>query len=256
MITRYSVALNGVRLDALDDAIIITDIQYTTPSREVVSSRFAGGNGSLYERTRTNSASVIVQAEIHEHDTERRQQICEAVQAWAMQGGRLTTGDKSGRFLDVVCETPPMIDSALKWTGKISATFTAFSVPFWQDVDTLMANISGNGSTGLYAPGNASGAVVDVLLTNAGASEITRVDLNAGDTSLRFTGLSIWAGHTLEIGRENGIMYARVGGTSVLDKRTAQSDDDLTLKPFGVRALTVNTDGTASTVFRVRGMWL
>lgn len=256
MITRYSVALNGVQLDALDDAIIITDIQYAAPSREVVSSRFAGGNGSLYERTRTNSASVIVQAEIHEHDTERRQQICEAVQAWAMQGGKLTTGDKPGRFLDVACETPPMIDSALKWTGKISMVFTAFSVPFWQDVNQLRANISCNGSTGLYAPGNASDAVVDVLLTNSGASAITRVDLTVGDTELHFLGLSVGAGQTLEIGRENGIMFARVDGSSVLDKRTAQSDDDLTIKPFGVRTLSVNTDGTASTVFKVRGMWL
>lgn len=257
MITRYSVALNGVQLDALDAAIVITDIQYDPPSREILSSRNAGGDGARYRRTRTNSASVVVQFEIHEQDIQRRQDVCEAVQRWCLPGGHLTTGDRPCKRLAVICERPPVVDSALRWTGKLNITFTACSVPFWQDAWPVRIGVSAGAPASLYVPGNAANAMVDVSLTNKGASVITQADIAADETAFHFSGLQLAAGQTLEIGHDfDGLPYAKVGEASVLHLRTAASSDDLRMRPMRSGSVSAGTDGNASATFCVRGLYL
>lgn len=52
-----------------------------------------------------------------------------------------------------------------------------------------------------------------------------------------------------------GLLTARIGGTSVLGKRTAASSDELELEPGKNAALSVTTNGTVSTTFEVRGRY-
>ena len=256
MRTRYLAALDGVELSAIAPEIIVTDIMHNTPMREVRASDIAGRNGKLYTRTVTSSAGVTVSFEIHTPDVRRRAAIMEDVQRWAMPGGMLTVGDRPDRRLRVLCESLPTVGSVLKWTGTSAIGFVAYAVPFWEDEMPRRVSITGNGSKNLFVPGFAAPASVEATVKNTGSGAISTVTLTAGDTTMTFAGLALGAGQTMTIAHNaRGLLTARIGGTSVLDKRTASSSDELELEPGTTSALSVSTDGTASTAFDVRGRY-
>lgn len=256
MRSRYMAALDGVELSAIAPEIIVTDITHNAPVREVRASDIAGRNGKLYTRTVTSSTGVTVSFEIHTPDVRRRALIMEDVQRWAMPGGVLTTSDRPDRVLRVVCESLPTIGSAQKWTGVCSIGFVAYAVPFWEDEAPRRVTISGNGSKNLFVPGFAAPASVEATVKNTGSGAISSVTLTAGDTSMTFEGLALGAGQTMTIAHDaRGLLTARIGGTSVLDKRTAASSDELELEPGKNATLSVTTNGTASTTFEVRGRY-
>lgn len=256
MRSRYLAALDGVELSAIAPEIIVTDITHNAPVREVRASDIAGRNGKLYTRTVTSSTVVTVSFEIHTPDVRRRAAIMEDVQRWAMPGGVLTTSDRPDRVLRVVCESLPTIGSAQKWTGVCSIGFVAYAVPFWEDEAPRRVTISGNGSKNLFVPGFAAPASVEAKVTNTGSGAISSVTLTAGETSMTFAGLALGAGQTMKLSHDaRGLLTARIGGASVLDKRTAASSDELELEPVKNATLTVTTNGTASTTFEVRGRY-
>lgn len=257
MRSRYLAALDGVELSAIAPEIIVTDITHNAPVREVRASDIAGRNGKLYTRTVTSSAGVTVSFEIHTPDVRRRAALMEEVQRWAMPGGVLTTSDRPDRVLRVVCDSPPTIGSAQKWTGVCSIGFVAYSVPFWEDETPRFVSITGNGSKSLFVPGFAAPAGVEAKVTNTGSSSISSVTLTAGETSMTFAGVAVEAGKTMTIAHDTrGLLTARIDGTSVLDKRTPESSDELELDPGKHATLSVTTDGTASTTFEVRGRYV
>ena len=257
MRTRYLVGLDGVELSAIAPEIIVTDITHNAPIREVRASDIAGRNGKLYTRTVTSSAGVTVSFEIHTQDVRRRAAIMEGVQRWAMPGGVLTTSDRPDRVLRVVCDSPPTIGSAQKWTGVCSIGFVAYAVPFWEDETPRFVSITGNGSKSLFVPGFAAPAGVEAKVTNTGSSSISSVTLTAGETSMTFSGVLLESGQTMTIAHDTrGLLTARIDGTSVLDKRTPESSDELELEPGKHATLSVTTDGTASTTFDVRGRYV
>ena len=256
MRSRYLVGLDGVELSSIAPEIIVTDITHNAPVREIRASSIAGRNGKLYTRTVTSSAGVTVSFEIHTPDVRRRAAIMEDVQRWAMPGGVLMTSDRPDRVLRVVCESLPAVGSAQKWTGRCSIGFVAYAVPFWEDEAPRRVSIAGNGSKSLYVPGFAAEASVEATVSNTGSSAISSVALTAGETSMTFAGLSLESGQTLTLSHDaRGLLTARIGGTSVLDKRTSASSDELELEPGKNATLTVTTDGTASTTFAVRGRY-
>lgn len=256
MRTRYLVGLDGVELSAIAPEIIVTDITHNAPVREVRASDIAGRNGKLYTRTVTSSAGVAVSFEIHTPDVRRRAAIMEDVQRWAMPGGVLTTSDRPDRVLRVVCESLPTIGSAQKWTGSCSIGFVAYAVPFWEDETPRRVSITGNGNKTLFVPGFAAPASVDAKVTNTGSGAISSVTLTAGDTAMTFAGLAMEAGQTMTLAHDaRGLLTARIGNASVLDKRTAASSDELELEPGKNATLSATTNGTASTTFEVRGRY-
>ena len=256
MRSRYLAALDGVELSAIAPEIIVTDITHNAPVREVRAYDIAGRNGKLYTRTVTSSAGVTVSFEIHTPDVRRRAAIMEDVQRWAMPGGVLTTSDRPDRVLRVVCESLPTIGSAQKWTGISSIGFVAYAVPFWEDETPRRVSITGNGRKSLFVPGFAAPASVEAMVKNTGSGTISSVTLTAGDTSMTFNGLSLGSGQTMMLSHDvRGLLTARIGGTSVLGKRTAASSDELELEPGKNAVLSVTTNGTASTTFEVRGRY-
>ena len=256
MRSRYLAALDGVELSSIAPEIIVTDITHNAPVREVRASSIAGRNGKLYTRTVTSSAGVTVSFEIHTPDVRRRAAIMEDVQRWSMPGGILTTSDKPDRVLRVVCDSLPSVGSAQKWTGRCSVGFVAYAVPFWEDEAPRRVSITGNGSKILYVPGYAAPAGVEAKVSNTGSSTISSVTLTAGDTTMTFAGVALGAGQTLTIAHDaRGLLTARIGGASVLNKRAAASSDELELEPCRNATLTATTDGTASTTFEVRGRY-
>lgn len=254
--TRYGFRLNGVDIADIAPEIIVLDVGYDAPAREVKTTRLAERDGQIVTGTNTSSQSVSIQFEIHTQDILRRAQVLDDVRRWALKGGWLTTDDMRGKRLSVVCESPPALSSSLKWTQRLTATFAAYACPYWEDDIPMNITISGNGRSTIYVPGCAAPAGIEVTVTNVGSAAISRVSMAAGDTAMEFDRLSLAAGKTLEIGHDQrGMLYARIDGTSVLGKRTAQSHDDLILEPGKQAQIVVNTNGTARARFLVRGRY-
>ena len=251
MMTRYACRLNGIDLSSIDPAIYVLDVSTVSPVRDLVTTPLAGRSGQRITKRTTNSLSVEVKFEIHEQNTVRRALIAEKVTEWAI----LTTNDRPERRLHVICETLPNF-SALRWTSSLTATFTAFEIPFWESEYPRNATVDGNGEAQMIAPGFADDSRVWASVTNAGTGTITSVNLTAGQTALHFSGLVLPSGSVLEVGTdEHGVFYARIGNKSVLSKRTAESSDELRLEAGKFGKLSVSTDGKAKTRFGVRGYY-
>lgn len=274
MKTRYEAELDGVTLSSLSPAVIITDIAEDAPEVRRTTARFAALGGTRMTREVRESLRVSVTFELHEGDVRRRAQLCERVVKWA-QGRILKVNHRPGQRLGVVCETPPAIGSALRWTQPLTVVFAAQAIPFWEDAVATRVTILGDGDATAYVPGTAQAALVEATVENTGDAAITAVTLSVSqaaaagagqatargtlaDTAFTFSGLSIPPGGRLAIAYDDKrVLRARIGDTSVLAKRTTASSDDL-LAPCGQRSTFAvsGTGGAAKTTFSVRGWYL
>lgn len=258
MMTRYEAWLDKKALSVIDPSIYIRDIAYNAPRYMLTSEDVPGRNGQRVTGQHARSTSVQITIEIHDQDTARRQEVCGRVQAWAMKGGVLTTRDRRGQRLRVICEEPPAISSALKWTQALRMTFAAYEQPFWEDEHPRSVSFSGANASGtLYAPGFGVQTRVEASVKNQSGGTINALTLKAGGTTFDFVGLGLGANETLEISYdESGLLTIRAGDVSKMSCRTASSDDDLMLETGKRETVSVQADGAVSVTFRARGLYL
>ena len=258
MMTRYEAWLNKKSLSAIDPAIYILDISYNAPIFVMTASDRPGRNGQMVTDRHAQSTSVTITFEIHDQDIVRRQTICSRVQAWAIQGGYLTTNDKRGQRLCVDCDGIPAIDSALKWRNALRVTFTAYEQPFWEDENPRSTTIAGtNVSKTLYVPGFGAMTRVEVKARNTSGETMNALTLKAGGTTFDFEGLELEAGQTLEIGYDkHGLLAISANGVSKMHCRTEESDDELMIETRKTSMMSIYAGGSISAVFEARGLYL
>ena len=258
MITRYRAALNDKQLDAVAADIMITDISYTAPIPQIVASALAGRNGMHVQGKTYGVASVTVSFEIHEANVSKRQEACKKIQGWARQGGWLTTNDKAGLRLRVECSALPEIRSALRWTDKLSVTFTAYDSPMWESIFPEVMTLTGAANSAeQYMDGTADSTPVDVAVKNTGGTAIESVTVYAGDTVITLENVELGAGKSMYIGHTTeGFLYIRVDNASKLHRRTAESSDDLIVKCGHQSVFGYVCDGEASVTFTARGRYV
>lgn len=258
MMTRYEAWLNKKSLSAIDPSIYILDIAYSAPRFMTTTVDIPGRNGQHMTSRHARSTSVVITMEIHAQDTARRQDICRRVQAWAMGGSVLTTSDRRGQRLNVICENPPAISSALKWTQPLKITLTAYEQPFWEDEYPKTVSITGTEARKtLYAPGIGAVTRVEATVKNESGAALDALTLGAGGTTMHFEGLALEDGGTLEIGYdENGLLTIRAGGVSKMSCRAADSDDDLMITTGRSETVHVQAEAAVSVTFRARGLYL
>lgn len=260
MITRYSVWINNKGLRDIDESIYITDIREKEPKQNVQTAARAWGDGLRLLRLQRESLSVVVRFAIRERDPARRRDICARIRAWAQEGW-LTTSDRPGQRLYVVCEKLPTVDSALRWTRDIELTFTAYDVPYWESTTqakaTVTANVKNdegqyNGLTSIRVTGDVP-CPLDAVITANGATDYIRVYL-ADDHFITFNGLGMKKGDVLTISHDHrGILSMKLGSTSVMNKRTAKSYDDLMIPPNKSFAIRLRADAVCTATFTARG---
>lgn len=258
MMTRYEAWLNKKSLSAIDPAIYIRDIAYDTTRFTATMSDKTGRDGQRVLDRHARSTSVVITIEIHEQDVARRQDVCSRVQAWAMGGGALTTNDKRGRQLNVICDNPPVITSALKWTQTLKITFTAYEQPFWEDEYPRSVPLNGtNVIKSMYVPGIGALTRVTASVKNVSGGTIDSLTLKAGSSTFDFAGLALADGETLTIDYdENGLLRIRAGDVSKMHCRTAESDDELLVETGKAHAMSVTAGGNVNAVFKARGLYL
>lgn len=253
MISRYEVWLDGQALSEISQDILVLDIQYPPLSYANSVIRSAKRQGARLYRRQVDENSVTVLFEIHAYDTRMRQEICNAVETWASKGGVLKTSDRDGKQLRCVCKTPPAIRSARDWTEPLSIVFVAYALPFWQETIPATLTLSGtSGSGNLYVPGSIEDTFVEAEITaNAALSQII---LQAGNTSMTLSGLSVSSGQKIVISYDDEmIQQIKVGNTSLLDKRSGA--DDLRVDSGQSSEFSFASSASASVTFTVRGLW-
>lgn len=258
MMTRYEAWLDKKSLSAIDPSVYILDIAYSSPRFALSAVDKPGRDGQYVTSMNARSNSVVITLEIHDQDTARRQEVCRRVQAWAMGGGVLTTRDRHGQRLCVICEEPSAVSSALKWTQPLKITLTAYEQPFWEDEYPKSTTVSGtSGKASLYVPGFGALTRVEASVKNSSGGTINALTLAAGGTKMNFDGLGLASGETLTIDYdENGLLRIRVGDASKMSCRTAASDDDLMLRTGISSEMSVSADASVTAVFKARGLYL
>lgn len=252
MNNRFSCALRGVPMESIDPVVRVTDVTELPPRMWVTTAPTARHGLKLLRRVR-ESLTVRVSFLMHEYDPARRRELLSRVHAWADRGGWLTTSDRPGQRLSVVCDTLPTL-SALCWSDELQLEFTAYAVPFWE-TEAESETVTDSTAT-LTLDGNADGCPVSAEITNAGANTLTTLTLQCGNTQMTFDGLALAPGGAFTLTAENGLLRAEVQGESVLMRRTADSSD-LLLADGGVEtAVRVSADQAVHARFHARGRWL
>ena len=254
MISRYEAELNGIALSSLNPNILVLDIKHQSADPQTETYSVGKRNGSRIYRRYYESCSVTILFEIHEYNVWERQSICNAVSAWAKNGGKLETSDRKDQFLQCVCTSFPKVESAKRWTNELSITFTAYAFPFWQEKHIASKAFTGTSGSGtLYIPGNADDALVEVDV-KANAS-LSSVSLTVNGRTLSLTGLSLSTNDVIKISYDgNAIQSIKVGTTSLLDKRSGV--DDLLAKCGEYNSFSMSASASATVTFKVRGQWM
>lgn len=254
MITRCMCALNGQGLQDIDPTIIVTDIQESAPLPAFSTAANARRDGTRILRTRRQSLSVRITFEIHEYDPARRKPVAVRACDWAREGF-LTIGDRPGQRLYAVCDSLPVIPSALRWTDRLTVGFTAFALPYWQDVSPTQAAFHGTAGKAVLIPGGTAPCLLEAEIEAEGPVNALTVAVNGG--MFRFTGLGMQTGEKLEIGYEDKTQrqFMKIGSRSALVCRTADSADDLTLLPRTRNEIAVTADGPVNARFFGRGLY-
>lgn len=254
MLSYFNAAVNGQWLSEIDENVYVIDIR-DHPKEQMESTARTMASGSRFIRQTRKSLSVVISFYITERDPKRRMEILQYVQEWAMSGGRLEVDYRAGQFLNVVCETPPVITSANDWKELLTVTFTALEFPYW--IDQSRAEITTTGKSSMRPYGLYNRAPCDVVVTNKGSTPVTDLTVEAGETSISFSDISIPAGGKLELTHsEKGVLAARIGDQSVLSKRTDTSSDDLLVAGGRENAISVWANQPVSAVFKAWGVYL
>lgn len=251
---KYEVWMNNVPLSSISGAIYVSRISYKPAAIKFNTAEVAGRNGERVESVKRKGATVTVSFYLKKTDNINRQEIVQAVAAWA-QEGILQTSDRPHTRLHVRCIDFPFVSDVCDWITPVSIVFQTFEQPFWEEITesvlTLSSGTSGSGS--LYVPGNAGKALVEVTVTPS--SSLANITLTVGSTSITLTDISATSASPLTITYDaNGFQKILRGTTSVLNKRTG--DDDLLAECGTANAVSFSASAAASVTFRARGLWL
>ena len=257
MILSRRAALNGTQLDELYGRIVIRGIELGAPEESIDAVGLLGGAGQRILRTHAETLSVIVRwaMDVPKNDLITRRRIYEDVCKWARQKGWLTINYMPERRLYV--DTVKFSSAELfNWTDEYEITFTAYSVPFWQDiVPVSISKTSVSSSTfNMLIPGQYR-TVAEAEFTNTSGSQVTAFSITVGGNTIALTGLTLANNKKLRIYHEdNGILRITADGTSVYDKRSAASADDLYADP-GAASVSMTAGGAGTLKVSCRGRY-
>lgn len=244
--------LDGSALTDIADTIHILGVHEDAPQMRLAAYPCLGGGTRTLLHQR-ESLSIRIDFCIHDPDRASRQKTLGAVAAWSEKGGMLRLSTRPGQWLRIDRATLSALASE-EWTDLLCVTLTASAAPWWEGTQPVSAAITASGT--LTTPGDTGFSPVDVGVTNLGEGTLTRLTLACGDTQMAFEGLSLPAGEALTLAAAQGMMTALIAQTSVLDKRTALSDD-LLMAPCGrVCAISVTADQPVTAEFTARGRYL
>lgn len=249
MTTRYEAWMNGVALSSLADEIIIDDIQEQQPKTNVESYTVAIWNGTRVMHSARPSLSVTVRFMVRAYAPARRQAIVHDIVTWAKGGKQLEVSSRAGLFLDCVVSAVPYVKSAQKWTEQLTVTFTAYSVPFWQEKEPVTATqTAANGSVTII-PNGTEDCLLEFDVKNMGSNRLNALTVSANGKTIAFSDLQIVPSQEFSVHYVDGVLLLPVS------KRTPESADNLFLKPNAENVVSFTANQNAKITFTARGLY-
>ena len=263
MRTKISVALNGIELHSLDEAIILQSLDEATPNWNITAGNRGNKTGqyvnSIEERYREIGITFAID---EKQDLIRRAEILQRVFAWAKAGGDLTVNYRDRQKLRVICTALPAIKTVTKWAETYSITFRAYGIPYWQSMDeesvTVAATASANATLQIRETG---GGLLCFTAANASGSTVNTLAIAANNRHYSFANLGLLDGETMRVDYdENGLQRIRIqasGGTwrSVMSKRETTSNDDIILNP-GTNTVSMTSGSAVTWRIFTKGRWI
>lgn len=254
MTSRYNVIMNSLTLSGQDASILVTDISHAPVSMSTDAISVAKRQGAIVQRRYVDKCSVTVSFQIRKYDIAERQAVCSKVANVVKGDITLQTNDRPGLKLECICESMPVISSALRWTDPIQMTFSAYSIPYWQQLSVNSAAAIGETGGGTFdVPGNVPNVPCDLLIYSTGET-LQRISVTVNDRTMIFNGLNLGAGQLLRLTYDNKMIQAiTAGNESILDKRTGADDLLCNCGERNQYSFTANT--TVRTSILPRGWW-
>lgn len=248
---RHRVALNGIELDSVDNRIMIQRIETADGKENIANVSLWGGTGSRVTGEHRDSIDITVKfcIRLKKRSMAEREEVLEKANAWAMSGGWLTTNFKTNRRIMVFRAQAAGAGDPWEWTKTYSIIFRACGVPYWQEINPAIVMRQGVSSVEMTLGVNGSArSVCEAQFKNTSGSTCNTFSISTGESQMSFTDLGLASGETLVIDHNDTgkscvlrLWIMTAGGawrTSVMDKRSAGSSDDLYVTP-GVKTITV-----------------
>ena len=249
MIWSRRVALNGVQLDEVHDAIVIRSVEPGDGKESLSAVSSAAKYGQRVTGNRRDTLDMVVKfaINIRKDNLAGRAEVLELVNAWAARargGAWLTLNYKTNRRLRVMLVQAPGEGSLWDYTKEFTITFRAYGVPYWEDETATSQRIGGDilAGTGSFALGGSMDAPIDAELLNRSGQTVVNASITIGGVTMSFPALRLGANETLVIDHtDDGLLRIRIrdaGGTyrSAMGLRADSSGDDFILSPGNISA--------------------
>ena len=251
--TRFRIWLDDLGLQDIDPSIHIIDVQEHAPQQALTTAARASGDGLHVLHQSRESLTVAVRFAIREQRPTRRSAILQRIKLWAQQGGSLAVGHRPGLRLMVA---PGQLSnfSSLRWTEALTLTFTAYHVPYWEDVHPTQATAS---PALLFLPGDAPAAPMDLRWRTSLSGQLA-LTITTPLSSITFRDMQVGADQELFLSHDAGVLTATLDGVDIRPHRTPESSDDLLL-PCGQSSnvtVTANGEAVQGCTLIARGRWL
>lgn len=255
----YPVRLNGVGLNAIDARFHVADVEEEAPKIKVTTQSRAKYDGLRMMRREREARRIIVHVVLWERDKMKRLALYDKLVEWAENGGMLTLGYRNGQQIRVECTELPDI-SGRDWKEEMDVAFTAYD-PYWRGLDPVATSVStaaGQVATAYLRPrGTARHTFLEFEITNNSSSVIGSASISVNGYSFVLQDISLGPGRALAASYdEHGFLTLKVDGTSVMDKRTADSADDLVIMERESNEITIVTDQAATARLLAWEQWL
>lgn len=266
---KVSIQLNGVDLiDAVPSAIIHA-LSVEPAAVKSQYSELAKG-GRLRQSFLRQSISVRLEVQFRAIGNPiKRAEAVDALNAWAMGGGKLTLSNRPGKCLFVECEKPASEGSLYASDAVASVVLTANVVPFWQAETPTTAETSYMHQGELLASMNMPGTTDTEMSAEiiVGDGPLYNLTVSTPKSSMTFAGETVTnedgtteqkplaeADTTFKLFYENGALRILSGETSAFRFRSAESADDLILSP-GENMVHITADAPVTVRLSAHGRW-
>lgn len=267
---KVSISLNGVDLiDAVPSAIIHA-LSVEPAAVKSQYSELAKG-GRLRQSFLRQSLSVRLEVQFRTiGNPVKRAEAVDALNAWAMGGGKLTISNRPGKCLYVECEKPASEGSLYASDAVASVVLTANAVPFWQAETPTTAETSYMHQGELLASMNMPGTTDTEMSAEiiVGDGPLYNLTVSTPESYMTFAGETVTnedgtteqkplaeADTAFKIIYENGVLKILSGEISAFRFRSAESADDLILSP-GENMVHITADAPVTVKLSACGRWV
>lgn len=254
---RYQVSLDDLDLSNVSHLIRVTDVVELRPDFTHDTKERLGFPGSFLVRSHLKGRKVRVQFALLTSDIAQRTAVLSDITAWALGGKYLKIGDRPGQQLRVVCTELPTTTSKRKWTDLCEMTFSAFAVPYWEDVAGVSAMATGTELRfSLSGPGNVEKVPLRCRITPQATMSSVRIRANGAE--MAFSGLAVPAGKTFTVDYVEGLLTASWTADDGTVTPCLQYRTGVEVVPLLARKanqVEVDTDVTAAVTINAKGWY-